>query len=227
MRLVGVVSAGLVAVVAVSVSVDNSARIRALEQQLAETDTLAEQLDDLRADVARVSARADERTRSQDHRAQPTDSSGPGSTRQRDGALVETSKTERPSYTSLEKRIDSYKDGALSLSEYRQLVDVILDDQDKKMQVYRRPSLDAIIVRFSKEDLTDPQTRSIRRQIGLKLIELMKKPGDKLGRLLVEELVYTFWRAKSVEIKFRAADHHRERSLAYAKMQSYLKNLER
>ncbi len=127
----------------------------------------------------------------------------------------------------LGETIDNYKDKLISLNEYRQLVDVILDDQDKKLQAYRRPALDAVIERFRKEHLDDPQTRAIRRQIGKALIELMKRSRDELGLQLVEEILFTWWRSKMLELKFRASDNYRDRSRAHRKMKTYLEKDER
>jgi len=119
--------------------------------------------------------------------------------------------------------IEFYRTQQVPMEEYRQLVDVIVEYTDKKLQPYRQMAVEALQDRF-RENMDDPDKQRVRRAIALELLPMMKHSStkDPEGLRLIEDLLYTWWRGKIRDFGFRAGDKLSTRRRAYKKMKSYL-----
>jgi hypothetical protein len=125
----------------------------------------------------------------------------------------------------LKEAIDAYRErGKVAIGEYQKLVDIINNARDEAVQPYRAPAAQAIITRFSQEGDTDPQVRTVRRQIALSLLDLMKAQKDETGLQAIEQILYAWWRSQMTmgTIKFTAKDRLDDRKKAHAKMKRFL-----
>lgn len=124
----------------------------------------------------------------------------------------------------LREAIEAYRDRKLPLVEYQKLVDCVNNAKDENVQPYRADAAQALVTRFTREDENDIQTRAVRRQIALGVLDLMKAPQkDENGLRAIETILFAWWRAKmQIDIKFKATDKLDDRKKAYTKMKKFL-----
>jgi hypothetical protein len=123
--------------------------------------------------------------------------------------------------------IDAYRDKKSKLEDYDKIVDIVNDAKTEKLQGYRRDATQALIVRFSREDEGDPTMRATRRDIALKVLDLMKADAkkDATGLECIERMLYAWWKFKvSTDVKFNVKDKPEVRKKAYDKMKKFLKD---
>lgn len=116
--------------------------------------------------------------------------------------------------------IQNYRTALVPLTEYQQVVNVLLEEEDPKIQPYRRLAAEALLERF--KNASDPAALEVRREIGLAIVKLMKSAKDTEGLVLVESIFYTWWNKKIASYGFRASDKQRNRTRAYGKMKKFL-----
>jgi hypothetical protein len=132
----------------------------------------------------------------------------------------EVTKAEIEKRDPIGEAIQNYKTALVPLTEFEQVVTVLLEEEDPKVQPYRRLATEALIARFT--NVTDPAALVVRRDIGLAVVKLMKSKKDTEGLVLIESLFYTWWGKKMAAFGFRASDKQRNRTKAYGKMKTYL-----
>lgn len=124
----------------------------------------------------------------------------------------------------LREAIDNYRDRKIPLTDYQRLVDCLNNAKDENVQPYRLDAAQALVTRFTREDNAEPQVRTIRRGIGLAVLDLMKADAkkDEIGLRSVELLLMSWWRLKAMEFHFKANDKLDDRKKAHVKMKKYL-----
>jgi hypothetical protein len=122
----------------------------------------------------------------------------------------------------LKDAIEAYRDKKTPLAEYQKLVDIINDAKTESVQPYRATAAQALVMRFSREDDSDPPVKIVRRQIALALLDLMKANKDDVGLAAIEQILGSWWRLKMFEFKFKVSDKLDSRKKAYAKMKNFL-----
>jgi hypothetical protein len=125
-----------------------------------------------------------------------------------------------------QEAIDAYREKRVPIADYQTVVDILNETKDEAVQKYRRGALDALLVRFSKEDLGDPLVSVTRREIGLAVIDLMRN-NDRESLTLIQELLYGWWQVKARRLQFKDTDKVRERRKAHQEMKRYLQANER
>jgi hypothetical protein len=90
------------------------------------------------------------------------------------------------------------------------------------VQPYRATAAQAIVMRFSREDDSEPSVKIVRRQIALALLDLMKANKDDVGLAAIEQILGSWWRLKMFEFKFKVSDKLDSRKKAYTKMKNFL-----
>jgi hypothetical protein len=124
----------------------------------------------------------------------------------------------------LKEAIDGYRGGTLQLTDFKLLVDCINDP--KAPPEHRNDAASALIERFGKVDLNNPEVRATRRTIALSIIDLMKadKAKDEIGLKAIEQVLYaqSWYRQKMFELKFHANDKPAARTAAWTKMKKFL-----
>ncbi len=119
--------------------------------------------------------------------------------------------------------IETYRTGKVALDQYQGVVTILNEMKDDKVQDYRPLAADALIARFQKEEESDPQARAIRREIALKILNLMVAPKGDAGLAAIERILYVWYKAKmQFDIKFKASDSPSDRKRARDKMTKYL-----
>ena len=124
--------------------------------------------------------------------------------------------------------IDAYRKKDWPREDYEKLVDILNDAKDPKMQPYRAAAADALVERFQAEALADPEVRQVRREIALKIVDLMKAPKtDDVGLQIVARVFQAWWPAKLSELGWAPGDKPADRRNAHRGMKKYLEKGER
>jgi len=124
----------------------------------------------------------------------------------------------------LKEAIDGYRNGTLQLTDFKALVDCVNDP--KAAPEHRNDAASALVERFGKVDLNNPEVRATRRTIARGIIDLMKadRAKDENGLKAIELILYaqSWYRQKMFELKFHASDKPAARVAAWGKMKKYL-----
>jgi len=120
--------------------------------------------------------------------------------------------------------IDAYRDGKSQLADFAAVVGFLKDV--KETPEHRNDAANALVERFGKVDVNNPEIRATRRTIALQIIDLMKvdKEKDEVGLGAIERVFYavTWYRQKMFELKFHATDKQSARVVAWTKMKTFL-----
>lgn len=120
--------------------------------------------------------------------------------------------------------IDAYGQKKVPFGEWKQLVEMLLDDKTPEVQNYRQPAADALVHRFEQEDVNNPDVRQARVDIALELVPLLTaKSSDERGLVAVNTVMSSWFRPQLLMHRWYPQHKLSDRQKAAKKIKEWLK----